>query len=196
MRMLRGLLIALLTGFAGCILAIFVGDYLTKLAHVPEMEGQRGMTVFFLCVPLGIIAGLVVGITVAILVRRQGLAGFVVAQVRRCWFFVVLPVWSVACRICCPINLQNSTANASTWNSSFAHQRRSKFRSSPTATVSESAFTRIIGKAVSLLSIGIRSQKMPSTLSFPVKFRCSRTARLARCSPRSVTSRSRRNLLS
>jgi hypothetical protein len=80
MRVLRGLLIALLTALAGCILAVFVGDYLTKLAHVPEMEGQRGMTVFFLCVPLGIITGLVIGIVASILVRRAGPAGFFVAQ--------------------------------------------------------------------------------------------------------------------
>ena len=80
MRILRGLIIALLTAFAGGSLAVFVGDYLTKLAHVPEMEGQRGMTVFFLCVPLGIIAGLVIGIISSVVVRRQGPAGFFVAQ--------------------------------------------------------------------------------------------------------------------
>jgi hypothetical protein len=80
MRILRGLLIALLTAFAGGILAVFVGDYLTKLAHVPEMEGQRGMTVFFLCVPLGVIAGVVIGIIASILTRRQGPVGFFVAQ--------------------------------------------------------------------------------------------------------------------
>jgi hypothetical protein len=44
------------------------------------MEGQRGMTVFFLCVPLGIFAGLIIGIISAIAVRRQGLAGFLIAQ--------------------------------------------------------------------------------------------------------------------
>jgi hypothetical protein len=80
MRVLRALFIALLTAFVGCLLAFFVGDYLTRLAHVPEMEGQRGMTVFFLCVPLGIFAGLVIGIISSIAVRRQGLAGFLVAQ--------------------------------------------------------------------------------------------------------------------
>jgi hypothetical protein len=80
MRVLRALFIALLTAFVGCLLAFLVGDYLTRLAHVPEMEGQRGMTVFFLCVPLGIIAGLVIGITASILVQRQGPAGFLVAQ--------------------------------------------------------------------------------------------------------------------
>jgi hypothetical protein len=80
MRFLRVFLIALSTAFVGCLLAFFVGDYLTRLAHVPEMEGQRGMTVVFLCVPIGIVAGLVIGVVSAILVRRQGLAGFFVAQ--------------------------------------------------------------------------------------------------------------------
>ncbi len=44
------------------------------------MEGQRGITVFFLCVPLGIFAGIAVGIISAIAVRRQGLTGFLIAQ--------------------------------------------------------------------------------------------------------------------
>jgi hypothetical protein len=80
MRVLRALFIALFTAFVGCVLAFLVGDYLTRLAHVPEMEGQRGMTILFLCIPLGIFAGLVIGIISSILVRRQGLAGFFVAQ--------------------------------------------------------------------------------------------------------------------
>jgi hypothetical protein len=79
-RFLRAFLIALFTAFVGCLLAFFVGDYLTRLAHVPEMEGQRGMTVVFLCAPLGILAGLIIGIISAILVRRQGLTGFLSAQ--------------------------------------------------------------------------------------------------------------------
>src|SRR5262249_3321294 len=56
------------------------GDYLTRLVHVPEMEGQRGMTVFFLCVPRGILAGLVIGITSSLVVQQRGSAGFLVAQ--------------------------------------------------------------------------------------------------------------------
>jgi MFS family permease len=80
MRFLRAFFVALLTAVVGCILAFFVGDYLTRLAHVSEMEGQRGMTIIFLCAPLGILAGLVIGIISSILVRRQGLAGFVIAQ--------------------------------------------------------------------------------------------------------------------
>ncbi len=79
MRFLRAFFIAIFTAFVGCLLAVFVGDYLTRLAHVPEMEGQRGMTVFFLCMPLGILAGLIIGIISSILVRRQAL-GFFIAQ--------------------------------------------------------------------------------------------------------------------
>lgn len=80
MRVLRALSIALLTAFAGCLLAFFVGDYLTRLAHMSDMEGGRGMFVVFVCAPLGILAGLVTGIISSILVRREGLAGFLVAQ--------------------------------------------------------------------------------------------------------------------
>src|SRR4030095_6897277 len=80
MRVLRALFIAFFTAFVGCMLAFLVGDYLTRLAHVPEMEGQRGTTIFFLCVPLGIFAGLVIGIISSIAVRRKRLAGFFVAQ--------------------------------------------------------------------------------------------------------------------
>lgn len=80
MRVGRALVIALLTAVAGCILAVFVGDYLTRLAHVPEMEGQRGMTLFFLCLPLGFLAGLVVGTISSVAVQRGGVSGFLIAQ--------------------------------------------------------------------------------------------------------------------
>jgi hypothetical protein len=80
MRVLRALFTALFTAFVGSVLAFVVGDYLTRLAHVPEMEGQRGMTVLFVCVPLGILAGLIIGIVSAVAVRRQGFGGFLVAQ--------------------------------------------------------------------------------------------------------------------
>lgn len=80
MRVVRSLGIAFLTAIAGGILAILVGDYLTRLAHVPEMEGQRGMTVVFLCMPLGIIAGLVIGIISSVVVQQRGPVGFLVAQ--------------------------------------------------------------------------------------------------------------------
>jgi hypothetical protein len=79
-RFLRALLVAIFTALVACILAFFVGDYLTRLAHAPEMEGQRGMTIIFLCAPLGILAGLVIGIISSVLVGRRGLAGFLIAQ--------------------------------------------------------------------------------------------------------------------
>src|SRR5581483_4929279 len=80
MRVLRALFIALFTAFVGCLLAFFVGDYLTRLAHMSDMEGGRGMFVAFVCGPLGILIGLIVGILAAVLVRRQGTAGFFIAQ--------------------------------------------------------------------------------------------------------------------
>jgi hypothetical protein len=80
MLFLRACFVALSTAVAGCVLAFFVGDYLTRLARVPEMEGQRGMTVIFLCVPIGIFAGLIIGIISSVLVRRRGLTGFLAAQ--------------------------------------------------------------------------------------------------------------------
>ena len=83
MRVLRALFVALLTAFAGCLLAFFVGDYLTRLAHMSNMEGGRGMFIVFVCAPLGILVGLVIGIVSSILVRREGLAGFLVARPRR-----------------------------------------------------------------------------------------------------------------
>ncbi len=80
MRVLRALSIALLTAVAGCLLAFFVGDYLTRLAHMSNMEGGRGMFVVFVCAPLGILVSLAIGIISSILVRREGLAGFLVTQ--------------------------------------------------------------------------------------------------------------------
>ena len=80
MRVLRASFIALFTAFVGCLLAFFVGDYLTRLGHMSNMEGGRGMFVVFVCAPIGILAGLVIGIVSSILVRREGPAGFFVAQ--------------------------------------------------------------------------------------------------------------------
>ena len=80
MRFLRACFVALITAVTGCVVAFVVGDYLTRLAHVPEMEGQRGTMILFVCVPLGTIIGLLIGIVSAILVRRHGLTGFFIAQ--------------------------------------------------------------------------------------------------------------------
>lgn len=47
MRFLRTVGIALITAVAAMFIVIFVSDYLTKLYHVPDMEGQRGMLIEF-----------------------------------------------------------------------------------------------------------------------------------------------------
>jgi hypothetical protein len=80
MRLLRAFFIALLTTLVSCVLAFFVGDYLTKLGHMSNMEGGRGMFVVFVCAPLGILVGFAIGIVSSLLVRRQGAAGFFIAQ--------------------------------------------------------------------------------------------------------------------
>jgi len=53
MRVLRASFVALFTAFVGCLLCFFVGDYLSRLGHMSNMEGGRGMFVpCFVCAPL------------------------------------------------------------------------------------------------------------------------------------------------
>src|SRR5439155_19633943 len=80
MRLLRALFIALFTALVSCVLAFFVGDYLTRLEHMSNVEGGRGMFVVFVCAPLGILVGFAIGIVSSLLVRRQGAPGFFIAQ--------------------------------------------------------------------------------------------------------------------
>jgi hypothetical protein len=80
MRVLRAFFVAIFTALVGCVLAFFVGDYLTRLGHMSNMEGGRGMFVVFVCAPLGILVGFAIGIVSSLLVRRQGAAGFFIAQ--------------------------------------------------------------------------------------------------------------------
>ena len=120
MRLLRALLVALLTAAAGCVLAFFVGDYLTKLTHVPDREGERAMTIVFLCAPVGILVGLLIGIVSAILVRREKLAGFLIAQGWSLLVVCVIAGLSAGIPYCSPINRRGSTASGSCSNSSYA----------------------------------------------------------------------------
>jgi hypothetical protein len=150
MRVLRAVFIALVTAFVGSVLAFFVGDYLTRLAHVPEMEGQRGMMVFFLCVPLGFFAGLVIGIVSAITVRRQSFAAFFMAQG---WsLLIVCGLASLLGGV--PYLLSDPTIDGRHLELQFelAPQQRLKFQTSPMLTVSASVFTLTIGK-ISTLSL-------------------------------------------
>jgi len=85
-RFLRASFIALFTAFVGFLLAFLVGVYLTRLLDVSNFEGQRGYTTIFVCAPLGIIAGFIIGLVAALRIRRRALEGFLIAQV--CSIFI------------------------------------------------------------------------------------------------------------
>jgi hypothetical protein len=80
MRYLRAFAIAVITALVGMFLAIFASDYLTRLYHVSDMEGQRGMAVIFLFAPLGLVVGFVIGIIAALRTRWFGFVGFIKTQ--------------------------------------------------------------------------------------------------------------------
>ncbi len=61
-------------------LALFAGDYITRMLHVSDFEGERGYMVVFVCAPLGILTGLTIGLVVGIWTKRPGFAGFLIAQ--------------------------------------------------------------------------------------------------------------------
>ena len=80
MRFLRAFAIGVITAVVGMFLAIFASDYLTRLYHVSDMEGQRGMAVIFLFAPLGLIAGFLIGVIAALRTRWAGFVGFIKTQ--------------------------------------------------------------------------------------------------------------------
>jgi hypothetical protein len=80
MRALRIASVALITAIVGCVLGLVAGDYITELLHVSNFEGGRGYMVVFVCAPLGIITGFIIGLIVAIATKRPGFVGFLSAQ--------------------------------------------------------------------------------------------------------------------
>jgi hypothetical protein len=80
MLFLRAFAIGVITAVVGMFLAIFASDYLTRLYHVSDMEGQRGMAVIFLFAPLGLIVGFVIGVIAALRTRWSGVLGFIKTQ--------------------------------------------------------------------------------------------------------------------
>jgi hypothetical protein len=80
MRFLRVFAIGVITAVVGMFLAIFASDCLTRLYHVSDMEGQRGMAVIFLFGPLGLVVGFVIGIIAALRTRWSGVVGFIKTQ--------------------------------------------------------------------------------------------------------------------
>jgi MFS family permease len=80
MRFLRVFAIGVITAVVGMFLAIFASDYLTRLYHVSDMEGQRGMAVIFLFGPLGLIVGFLIGVIAALRTHWSGFVGFIKTQ--------------------------------------------------------------------------------------------------------------------
>ena len=80
MRFLCAFAIGVITAVVGMFLAIFASDYLTRLYHVSDMEGQRGMAVIFLFAPLGLVVGFLIGVIAALRTRWSGFVGFIKTQ--------------------------------------------------------------------------------------------------------------------
>jgi len=80
MRILRALAIGFITALVAMLIAVFVSEYLTRLYHVPEMEGQRGMMIIFFIAPLTFIGGSAVGLVTAAVIPSPGAGGFLKAQ--------------------------------------------------------------------------------------------------------------------
>src|SRR6266705_1332922 len=167
MRFLRAFFIGLFTALVGCVLSFFVGDYLTKLLHVPEMEGQRGMTIIFL--------------------------GFSWRRVGRFWSSAASLVCRLVFRTCYRTNLHASMANNSSCSSNFTRHRLLRFRISLMVTAFGQACTSTIDNPNSHSSTGAASQKLPNRSQSRDVLPYSRIARADRSSHRSVTRRKRRN---
>ncbi len=80
MRFLRVCAIGLSTAVVGTFLAIFASEYLTRLYHVSNMEGQRGYAIIFLFAPAGFIVGFLIGATAALRTHWFGFVGFIKTQ--------------------------------------------------------------------------------------------------------------------
>ena len=80
MRVLRAFGIAVLTGLAGMLLAFIAAEWLTKLYHVSNFEGERAYAVVFLFAPAGFLAGFVIGFVGGVVLRAPGFSGYLKAQ--------------------------------------------------------------------------------------------------------------------
>jgi len=144
-------------------------------------------------VPLGILAGLVIGIASAILVRREGFPAFSLRRVGRFWSSAASLVCCLAFRTCYRTKLHASMANNFSCGSNFARHRLLRFRISLMVTAFGQVCTSTIGNPNSHSSTGAPSQKMPNRSQSRDVLPCSRIARADRSSHRSVMRRKRRS---
>ena len=77
---MRILLIALLTGAVGAVLAVIGGDTATRAHHVSNMEGGRAMLVLFAIAPGGALLGIIIGFVVARRIPGPGFGAFAKAE--------------------------------------------------------------------------------------------------------------------
>ncbi len=77
---MRTLLIAVLTGAVGAVLAVIGGDMTTRAHHVSNMEGGRAMLVLYAIAPAGALLGIIVGVVMARSVPGPGFGAFAKAQ--------------------------------------------------------------------------------------------------------------------
>ena len=74
------LTVGMVSGIAGLALALVVGDAVAKAHRVSTFEGASGYLVVFVFGPLGFLAGLGVGIAIALLSEGAGVGGFLRVQ--------------------------------------------------------------------------------------------------------------------
>lgn len=72
MRFLRALGVAFTTAIMATLVVVVVSDPLTRLYHVPDMEGQRAVLIVFAIAPLTFIAAFIVGVIVAVIISKRG----------------------------------------------------------------------------------------------------------------------------
>jgi hypothetical protein len=130
------------------------------------------MTVIFLCVPLGILAGLVVGSVSSVLVRRQGPAGFAIAE----GWALLIDCGLAGLLVGVPYGLSDKPPRIDGKRIELQFELRApaafQIPEEPDGYAFESAFTLIISKVVLLSSIGARSQKMVNMSRFRATSRC------------------------
>ena len=75
MRWPSALLIGVICAVLGTVLALVLGDAITKAYRVSNFEGQRGYAVVFLFAPAGLLLGLIIGIVAARMRSASELVG-------------------------------------------------------------------------------------------------------------------------
>ena len=74
------LLVGLITGIAGAVLAVPVSDWAMEAHHVSTMEGGRACAAVGIFAPLAFLVGFATGFVVSLRIKRAGFAGYLICQ--------------------------------------------------------------------------------------------------------------------